>query len=56
VVGKVIVAATLAAVAAFVPDLPSLVAALVAMAVYATAVLVLRALPGELRELLPARR
>jgi O-antigen/teichoic acid export membrane protein len=56
VVGKVIVAATLAAVAAFVPDLPSPVAALVAMAVYATAVLVLRALPGELRELLPARR
>ncbi len=53
---KVAAAAGLAAAAAFVPDLPSLVAALVAMAVYAVVVLALGAVPGELRELLPGRR
>jgi hypothetical protein len=39
-----------------VPHLSSLMAALVAMAVYAAAVLAFGAVPGELRELLPGRR
>ncbi len=56
VVGKVSVAAVLAAAAAFVPDLPSLLTAVVATLVYAGLVLVLRVVPGELMELIPRRR
>jgi O-antigen/teichoic acid export membrane protein len=55
VVPKVALAGGLAAVAAFVPHLPSLLRAVIALGVYAFAILVLRALPPEFRELLPAR-
>jgi O-antigen/teichoic acid export membrane protein len=56
VVVKVTAAAGLGAAAGFAPDLPSLVRALLAIAVYAVAVLALRAVPAELTELLPRRR
>jgi O-antigen/teichoic acid export membrane protein len=48
---KVLVAAAPAAVLATVPDLPSLVRALLALAVYAIVILLTRAVPAELLEL-----
>ncbi|HWF26457.1 MAG TPA: oligosaccharide flippase family protein [Solirubrobacteraceae bacterium] len=56
VVVKVVVAGACAGVASMVPSMPSLVRALVAAAVYAALILALRALPGELGELIPRRR
>lgn len=53
---KVAVAAGLAAAAGFLPAMPSLARAVAAAAVYAVAIAVLRAVPPELRELLPSRR
>lgn len=53
IVIKVCLAGGVAAVASLVPDMPSLVRALVAAAVYGLLVFVLRAAPAELRELLP---
>jgi O-antigen/teichoic acid export membrane protein len=55
VVVKVAAAAALAAGAAFIPDLSSLLQAAVALAVYAAAVLALGAIPAELTELLRRR-
>jgi O-antigen/teichoic acid export membrane protein len=48
---KVAAAVVLATVAGYVPDLPSLVRAVLAGTIYAAAVLVLRAVPSELLEL-----
>jgi O-antigen/teichoic acid export membrane protein len=53
---KVALALAVAATLAFVPDLPSLIRAVVALAVYSAAIVSLRALPPEFRALLPARR
>jgi O-antigen/teichoic acid export membrane protein len=55
VAGKVLVAGALAALAGFLPTLPSLVRAILALAVYVMIVLVTRALPPEFRALLPGR-
>lgn len=55
VVLKVVIAGGIAAAAAFLPDLSSLVRTLVAIAVYGAAILLLRALPPEFRALLPGR-
>lgn len=56
IVLKVLIAAALAALAGFVPDLPSLVRAALATVTYGAAILSLRAVPAELIELLPNRR
>jgi O-antigen/teichoic acid export membrane protein len=56
VAAKVLVAGALAALAGFLPPLPSLVRAILAIAVYVTIVLVTRALPPEFRALLPGRK
>jgi O-antigen/teichoic acid export membrane protein len=56
VAAKVLAAAGPAAVLALVPDLPSLARALLALAVYAVLLLVMRAVPAELFELLSRRR
>jgi O-antigen/teichoic acid export membrane protein len=53
---KVSIAAAAAVLAAVVPSMPSVVRALVAAVVYVGVVLVTRALPAELKELLPSRR
>jgi O-antigen/teichoic acid export membrane protein len=53
---KVAAAAAPAVVLALVPDLPSLVRALLALAVYAVLLLLTRAVPAELFELLSRRR
>jgi hypothetical protein len=53
---KVGVAAAAAVVAAVVPSMPSVVRALVGTVVYVTVIVVTRALPAELKELLPSRR
>ncbi len=50
---KVCLAGTAAGVAALVPAMPSIIRAVVAALVYGALVVVLRAVPGELRELLP---
>jgi O-antigen/teichoic acid export membrane protein len=55
VLWKVLVAGGLAAAVGFAPPLPSLARAALALAVYATAILVTRALPPEFRALLPDR-
>jgi O-antigen/teichoic acid export membrane protein len=55
VIVKVAAAAGVAAAAALLPDLASLLRAVVAMVVYAALVLALGAVPAELRELWPSR-
>ena len=52
---KVSVAAGAAVLAAVVPSMPSIFRALVAAVVYLSVILVTRALPAELKELLPSR-
>jgi O-antigen/teichoic acid export membrane protein len=54
IVAKAIFAAAVAGVVSLVPTMPSLVRAIVAAVVYAVLLLVMRALPSELRELLPS--
>lgn len=56
VVVKVLAAGTCAALASFVPSIPSLARAVVAAVVYSSILVVTRALPSELRELLPSIR
>jgi O-antigen/teichoic acid export membrane protein len=53
---KVLVAGAVAAAAAFIPTMPSLVRAIVVLVVYGAIILATRALPTEFRELLPGRR
>ena len=53
ILGKVIAAAAVAGVVALVPSMPSIVRAVVAAAIYALLLAVMKALPRELRELLP---
>ena len=56
VIGKVLIAGGIAAAVAFVPAWPSLVSAIVVLAVYGAVILLTRALPEEFRALLPGRR
>jgi O-antigen/teichoic acid export membrane protein len=51
---KVALAAAIAGVVALVPAMPSIVRAVVAAAIYGTLLLIMRAIPAELRELLPS--
>jgi O-antigen/teichoic acid export membrane protein len=51
---KAVVAAVIAGIVALVPSMPSLVRAIVAAAVYGALLVAMRALPTELRELLPS--
>jgi O-antigen/teichoic acid export membrane protein len=55
VIGKVVIAAIPATVLALLSGVPSLLRALLALAVYGLLVLIMRAVPAEVIELLPAR-